>query len=484
MSEGVLFWIGFSVYLAIVLLIGVLTHIYRRSRTLADYLVGGKIIGPLTTAFTTTASIASGYQFVGLVGTAFLFGFASFWFLVGDLIGVTIQYAVAPRFRKFTGRLNSITIVDYLADRVEDTGHVVRALAAIIVFVFMSTYVCAQFTAGGKAFVGLGASYDLGVFVTWLIVTVYTLLGGYLAVAYTDTLQGIWMLIGMYTVIPLAIASMGGWHAFISRLAEQSADLLSATNGMSLEAFLLFMGTIFGIGVGYPGSPHSMGRMIGVRSPKAAAQAGIIAVISWILIDTGSIFLGLTARAMMPTIADPETSYMVMVRELVPPIAAGLMLAAVYAAIMSTADSQLLAAVGALVRDIFQRILNPNADEKKLVALSRILVVAISVAGLVIALRFSGAVFWFILFAWSGVACVFAPIVVLSLYWKRLTKWGVVAAMIGGSTTAVIWHFTPVLKEAVYEGFPAAVVSFLLAVVVSLLTKPPEKVIKILEGVW
>ena len=481
MSE-VLFWIGFSVYLVIVLLIGILTHIFRKSRTLADYLVGGKIIGPVATAFTTAASIASGYQFIGLVGTAFFFGFASFWFLIGDMIGVTIQYAIAPRFRKLTGKLNSITLVDYMADRVEDYKHVVRAIAAIIILIFMSTYVCAQFTAGGKAFVGLGATYELGVLVTWLMVMIYTLLGGYLAVAYTDTLQGIWMLAGMYFIIPLAIASMGGWHAFISRLGEQSLELLSATRGMSLEAFLLFMGTIFGIGIGYPGAPHSMGRMIGTRSSKTAALAGVIAAITWVLIDTGSIFLGLIARAMMPTIPDPETSYMVITRTLVPPLAAGLMLAAVYAAIMSTADSQLLTAVGALVRDIYQRILNPKADERKLVMLSRAFVVIISILGLIIALRFSGAVFWFILFAWSGVSCVFAPIIILSLYWRRLTKWGVVAAMIGGAATAVLWHFTPVLKAAVYEGFPAAVMSFLLAIIVSLLTKPPEKVIKVLEG--
>jgi len=244
---------------------------------------------------------------------------------------------------------------------------------------------------------------------------------------------------------------------------------------MPTEAFLLFLGTIFGIGIGYPGSPHSMGRMIGTKSAKTAVQAGIIASIVWVLIDTGSIFLGLAARAMFPVIPDPETSYMRMTVSLIPPFVAGLMLAGVYAAIMSTADSQLLAAVGALARDVYQRLLKPQAEERKVLRLSLVLTAVISSLMCVIALRYIGLVFWFILFAWSGVSCVLAPIVILSLYWKELTKWGVVAGIVGGSTTAVAWYFVPALKEAVYEGFPAAVVSFTLAVVFSLLIKPPKK---------
>ena len=464
-------WVGFSVYLLIVLVIGVYAYLTRPDETLSDYLIGGRSIGTVATAFTGVTSVASGYQFVGLVGTAFTFGVAAFWFLVGDLVGVIIQYTLSPRLRVQSEELGSITLVDHISERVEDTNNAVTLVGGVIVLVFMTMYVASQMAAAGRAFQGLGGGYELGVLIAFTLIVIYTLLGGYIAGAWTDTIQGIMMLFGLYAIILLTLAQVGGWSAFVTQLAQQDTSLLTVTGGRNLSGMLLLLGTIFGIGSGYMGSPHSMGRLMGTRDSETAARSIAAAALIWVLIDAGSILVGWSVRVIFPNIGNPETGYTMMLQEFMSPLVAGVFVAALFAAIMSTADSQLVTGVGAAVREIYNNVINEDADQDQLVRYSRILVVLLSLIALAGALQFTGVVFWFILFAWAGVACVFAPLVVLTLYWRGLTQWGVLAGMITGSVTAVIWYYYPPIP--LYEGFAALIVTTTVTLLVSSFTTPP-----------
>ncbi|WP_255171234.1 sodium/proline symporter [Natrononativus amylolyticus] len=471
MSVDIQIWVGFSLYLLTVLGIGVYAYVSRPDETLSDYLLGDRSIGSVATAFTGATSVASGYQFVGLVGTAFAFGVSAFWFLVGDLIGVIIQYTLSPRLRAQSEQVDSITLVDHLSARVEDSNNMVTLVGGIIVLIFMTMYVASQMAAAGTAFTGIGGSYELGVVIAFVLILLYTLLGGYIAGAWTDVVQGVMMLVGLWAIVVLSVVHVGGWGPFVAELAQQDPALLTVTGGMELSAFLLLLGTVFGIGSGYMGSPHSMGRLMGTRDSETAAQSIAIAALVWVLIDMGSILVGWSVRAIVPDIADPEMGYTVMLEIFMHPLLAGVFVAALFAAIMSTGDSQLVAGVGAAVREIYHNVINEDADQQQMVRYSRIMVVVLSVVALAGALQFTGVVFWFILFAWAGVACVFAPLVVLSLYWRGLTQEGVVAGMITGSVTAVLWYYFP--PFGLYEGFAAFIVSAVVAIGVSSVTQPP-----------
>lgn len=473
MSLAPMTWAGFGLYLVTVLVIGGYAYFKRPDETLSDYLLGGRTLGPLTTAFTGATSVASGYQFIGLVGVAYAFGVAAFWFLIGDLLGIILQYSLAPRLRAQSDRMNSITLVDYMSDRVDSSTQLVSGVGGIIVLVFMTMYVGSQMAAAGRALEGLGSSYELGVLIALVLIISYTLMGGFLAGAWTDTIQGLMMLVGLYSVIIFAISTAGGWGGFVSQLAQQDPSLLTVTGGRGLSAMLLLGGTVVGVGSGYLGAPHSTGRLLGTRDTETASQSLVIASIVWVLIDTGSILTGWSVRIIFPEIGNPETGYTMLLQQYMPPFLAGIFLAALFAAIMSTADSQLVAGVGAGIKDIYSNILSSDTSEERMVLMSRGLVVVLAIIAGAGALQFSGVVFWFILFAWSGVACVFSPLVLLSLFWDELTEWGTVAGMVVGSSTAVFWHYT--YADILYEGAVAFVVAAVVAVLVSKLAPPSQE---------
>jgi sodium/proline symporter len=482
MNLGLL--VAFLVYLVVLIGVGIIT--YRMTRTHDDYYLAGRKLNPWVTALSAEASSESGWLLLGLPGQAFLQGIGAFWVAFGCLAGTFFNWTiVATRLRKVTGFFRAITIPDYLESRFDDRSHTLRVVAALLIGVFMTSYVAAQLVASGKALsVTFGLDYVPAVLIGATVILFYTMMGGFFAVAWTDVVQAVMMLIGLVVIPIVGTIKLGGPAAVCSKLAECAADtsgfmsLRVGKEGIGLATFIVGM---LGIGLGYPGQPHVLVRFMAIKRPSLVRKSALIGVIWAAVALYGAVLVGLLARALLTgDVTDPERVMPLMAMELLPPWVAGIMIAAAMAAIMSTADSQLLVASSSFVQDFYHKTLGRNPRPSTLVLLSRLVTLAIGVLGMVIALRQDpenpvGVVFWLVLYAWGGLASAFGPVIVLSLYWKRVTKGGALAGMLSGAVTVIVWQNIPVLNDFLYVLIPGVVVSTIMVVVVSLLTTPPPE---------
>jgi SSS family transporter len=334
-------------------------------------------------------------------------------------------------------------------------------------------YTAAQLTGSGKAFDSfLGTGYTEGVWIGLVIVLFYTTVGGFKAVAYSDCLQGVLML-GCLIALPIVgIAAAGGWSEMITGLAAADPALLRPMGQFGLGA--AGIASAFGfvaIGFAFLGSPQLLTRFMAARDQKQIINGGFWAVLCVIGFDVGAVLGGMSGRTLFPGLADPETILPEMSAALFPDVFTGIFLVVVLAAIMSTVDSLLLLASSAIVRDIVQKAMGIQASERTLSNLARGVTVVIGLVGLVVALTEPASIFYFVLFAWSGIACAFTPVVLCSLFWKRTTKLGAIAGMIGGFVVTIVW--TIWFKEKfydLYEMIPGFIAGFVCTISVSLAT--------------
>ena len=476
--------LAFLIYLVVLIVVGIIT--YRMMHTHKDYYLAGRKLNPWVTALSAEASSESGWLLLGLPGQAFSQGIGAFWVAFGCLAGTFFNWtAVAKRLRKITGFFRAITIPDYLESRFDDKSHVLRIVAALLIGVFMTSYVAAQLVASGKALsVTFGLSYVPAVIIGSAVILFYTMMGGFFAVAWTDVIQATMMVIGLIVIPIVGTLKLGGPAAVLAKLAECTADtsgylsMRVGREGIALATFIIGM---LGIGLGYPGQPHVLVRFMAIRKPSLIRKGALIGIIWAAIALYGAVLVGLIARGVLTAdVGDPERVMPLMAMELLPSWVAGIMIAAAMAAIMSTADSQLLVASSSFVQDFYHKTFGRNPKPSTLVLLSRIVTLAIGVLGAVIALRQDpdnpvGVVFWLVLYAWGGLASAFGPVIVLSLYWKRVTRAGALAGMLSGAVTVIVWKNIPVLNDFLYVLIPGVVVSSVVIVVVSLLTKPPPQ---------
>jgi len=345
--------------------------------------------------------------------------------------------------------------------------------------------VVAQFTGSGNLFTGMelvgpDTPYWVGVVIGAAIVGLYMFLGGYAAVCWTDTVQGILMFAVMLGLPIFAVVEAGGFAGIADTLGPLGLLSMSGAEGFGWVAFGFIVGQL-GIGLGYPGMPHMIVRYITVRDDVAARRAAWISVIWSVVVLFGSTTLGIAVRALYPELADSQKGAEALVlphfcREYLHPLLTGVVLSAVTAAIMSTADSQLMYAATALVNDLYLKVRKgPPPSERQLVWMTRAAVVGLTIIALGFALAEIRLIYTFVLFAWGALGSAFGPVIILSLYWKRLTRWGALASMVIGPLVVLVWHYVPPLANAVYELIPAFALSFLAAVVVSLATWQEEQ---------
>jgi sodium/proline symporter len=393
---------------------------------------------------------------------------------------------VARPFKQLTDRYGSITVPDYLEARFLDHHHVLRVLSAVIIFSMVGAYTAAQLTASGKAFGSfLDTSYTTGVLIGAAVILYYTTVGGFKAVAYSDLLQGVLMFACLVTLPIVAIPAAGGWTELMGALHAEDPALLKPMGslGFTLPGIISAAGFV-GIGLAFLGAPQLLTRFISARDQKQIVEGGFIAVICVIGFDVGAVLSGMAGRILFPGLLDPETVLPEMSASLFPAIFTGIFLVVVLAAIMSTVDSLLILASSAVVRDIVQQIFKPQWSEKRLSFYGKLTTVVIGAGAIVMALAEVRMVFWFVLFAWSGLACAFAPVVLCSLFWKRTTRAGAIAGMIGGFVTTVTW--VVFFKEGfydLYEMLPGFAAGFLCTIGVSLMTEPPEGAAEELDAV-
>ena len=472
-------------YLAVLLGIGIWSS--RESGDLRGYYLADKKLPAWVIAFSSNATGESAWLLLGLTGMGYAIGVHAYWVILGEVLGVASAWVfVARPFKEYTDRFDAITVPDYLTDRFRDTSHVFRWLSAIIILSMVMAYVAAQLTASGKAFDSfLGTGYTAGAAIGLAIVLFYTTVGGFKAVAYSDFVQGVLMLGCLLTLPIVGIVASGGLGAMFGQLEAADPALLRPMGAFGLGA--AGIASAFGfvaIGFAFLGSPQLLTRFMAARDQRQIVDGGLWAVLCVVGFDVGAVFSGMAGRTLFPGLADAETILPEMSHALFPALFTGVFLVVVLAAIMSTVDSLLILASSVVVRDVVQKAMGSDASERRLSMLGKAVTVVIGLVAFWIALADVRVIFYFVLFAWSGIASAFTPVVLCSLFWKRTTLAGAVAGMIGGFVATVVW--TVVLKEHfydLYEMIPGFIAGFSCCIGVSLLTKQDEEAAAEMESV-
>ena len=480
--------VGFVVYLAVILVVGFLTS--RLNKTLPDYLIAGRRLGPWVVAFSERASGESAWLLLGVTGLAYVSGLGdpsgtqgipAFWTAVGTYCGLVLAWTlVAGKLREASDRLGTFTIPRYFEARFGKRDPVLRLTAsAIITFCFVF-YVAAQFDAAGKALEEtFGWPHLYGVLVGVAIILFYTGMGGFFAVAWTDLVQG-WLMLITLAALPLFAIfgpAIGGWEAFTTEVSAIDPALLSPNGGRT--GWTLWAGILggFGIGLGFLGQPHLVVRYMSIRSREEIKPARVIALVWGVFGYGGAVLMGLTALVIFGAgqFEDPDKMMPALASEVFPGWLAGILICGALAAMMSTADSQLLVTSSAITEDFYRQEIARDVSPQKLVCLGRLVTVG---AGLVsLGLSFlPGSIFDKVLFAWAGLGAAFGPGLVLSLWWSGTTRNGVFTGMIVGLGTVLVWNNFPGVSasigaEGLYELVPAFFIATLTVVTVSLLTQ-------------
>jgi sodium/proline symporter len=474
-STPTLILIIYLLYLTVLLSVGFMTR--RRTKTVADYFLGGRRVGPWLTAVSSTASSESGWIVLGATGLVYADGLSAWWFMPGCLAGYLINWLfLAGKMRKHSKENNSITIPDYISYSFGDRMHLLRSVAVLIIFFSMLGYVAAQFTASGKAFQAIfDWPYYTGVLMGAVIIIIYTLMGGYFAVVWTDLIQGLLMAFGLVIMPVIAFFAVGGMSAIAT--AAPTPDFFTFTGGKTGYALLGLVVGLLGIGLGYPGQPHVITRYMGAASDDVIRRGRIISIVWGILVFGGAVLLGLVGRALIPHLDDPEHLFPNAALMLLHPIIAGIMLSAILSAIMSTASSQLLVAASSVVKDLYESLIGKDPGEKRLVSLSRITVLVLGILAILFALAEVRVIFWFVLFAWSGMGAAFGPIMLLSVSKFRVNFWGALACMVTGFGVTIVWKLTGLSDVVIYELVPAFVLAFMMAWGVTVATRGKNHIV-------
>lgn len=475
MAESTFQAIAMILYLVAMVMIGLLA--YNRTNNLDDYMLGGRQLGPGVAALSAGASDMSGWLLLGLPGAIYLNGLIEAWIAVGLTIGAWLNWKfVAPRLRAYSQiSANSITIPSFLGSRLRDRTNLIRIVAGLIIMVFFTFYVSSGMVSGGVFFESsFGMSYHLGMVLVAAITVMYTLIGGFLAVSWTDVVQGLMMLIALVAVPIVGIIHVGGPTELWNQIHSVDPGLTSIWGTTGLTGT-----TIFGIisamawGLGYFGQPHIIVRFMALRSPAEAKQARRIGI-GWMLLSI--IGAGMTALVGVAVyhhdtgqLPNAEAVFISLGKMLFHPLIAGLMLAAILAAIMSTISSQLLVTSSAIVEDIYKAFSSKELKENDGILLGRLAVGFVSVMAAILAWVRDDTILGLVAFAWAGFGASFGPTVILSLYWRKLTAWGAIAGMVAGAVTVGIWRNLEGGIFDVYEILPGFIANFAVAVAVSLL---------------
>jgi sodium/proline symporter len=430
----------FLVYLLV--LAGLALWSRREARSLSGYFIAGKKLPPWVVAFSTNATGESGWLLLGLTGMGYAVGAQALWVVAGEVIGIALAWLLlSRRLKRLADGAGAITVPDALAARFGDRNHVLRRLSILIILVMVGAYVAAQMVATGKAFDGFtDLGYSGGVLVGATVIILYTLVGGYKAVAWTDLVQGMLMLGGLILLPVAAIQAGDGWSAVMDKLALQDPGLLSpwGPEGKSAAA-LVGIASFLAVGLPFIGVPQLMVRFMSARSEQSLVPAMAISITVILLFDLGAVLTGMAGRALLPGLEDPEQILPLLSAEVLPPLLGAVMMVVVLAAIMSTVDSLLILASSAVVRDYWQQIRGTRLSDAALANRGKIVTLLIGLVGIGFALHQTPLIFWFVLFAWSGLGAAFGPVLLCALWYPKTTLEGAVAGMLGGFLTTVVW---------------------------------------------
>lgn len=464
--------LAIGIYMVAMLVIG--WYAYKKTSNLSDYMLGGRGLGPAVTALSAGAADMSGWLLMGLPGAIYASGLVEAWIAIGLTAGAYLNWLfVAPRLRVYTQvTKDSITIPSYLDNRLRDTTKLLRIASGIIILVFFTFYVSSGMVSGGKFFESsFGYDYHTGLLVVSAVVVAYTLFGGFLAVSYTDFLQGLIMVIALIAVPAFGIFLTGGIGDTIDSIKAVNSEHLSLLPATATAAGII---SSVAWGLGYFGQPHIIVRFMAISSVKETKSARRIGI-GWMIFSLGgAILTALVGVAYFQqqglTLNDKETVFIVLGQIIFHPFIAGIILAAILAAVMSTISSQLIVTSSALIEDIYKALFKKDATDAHYVLAGRIAVLAVAIFAAVIAWNPESSILDLVGFAWAGFGAAFGPVILLSLYWRKLTNIGALAGMVSGAVVAFIWGKSEHLSDMLYEIVPGFFICLLVAVVVSLAT--------------
>jgi len=463
--------ITFIVYLLGMLGIGVFA--YRMTRNLSDYILGGRSLGPGVAALSAGASDMSGWLLLGLPGALFAAGMNQIWIAIGLAIGAWLNWQlVAPRLRIYTEQAgNALTLPDFLENRFADDTRLLRVLSAVVILIFFTFYTSSGLVAGAKLFeASFGMSYTAALWIGAIVIISYTFLGGFLAVSWTDFVQGILMFLALIIVPVVTIQEVGSWSAVTAAAAEKGPGLLDAFHEMTLLGII----SLAAWGLGYFGQPHILARFMATKNISDVPLARFIGM-GWMVAGLfGAIFTGFVGIAYFGPegVDDPEKVFILLSQVLFNPLVSGILLAAILAAVMSTIDSQLLVSSSAITEDFYKQILRKEASEAELVWIGRISVLIIALIATLLATDRDSSVLSLVSYAWAGFGAAFGPIILLSLMWRGLSRNGALFGMIAGAVTVVVWKAQTGGLFDVYEILPGFIVCGAVAIIVSIFGKP------------
>ena len=461
----------FSVYVLAMLGIGLWTA--RMTSSPLDFFLADRSLKAWVTAISSTASSESAWAVLGTVGLAYKEGLSSLWFMPGCLLGYLINWLfIAEKLRKHSEENNAITLPDYFENHFDDKSNILRMVSVVIIFSCMMAYVAAQFTAIGKTFDAIfGVPHIISISVGGTIVLVYTMMGGVRAVAWTDFIQGIIMVLGLVILSLMALTSLGGFSGMLTEVSKASPETLQWMGGKSVSVFLGSLVGLLGIGLGYPGQPHVITRYMAAKNTEAIQKGTFIALGWGLMVYSSSILLGICGQALFPGLEDPEHLFPKAAEQLLPTLLTAVVLTGVLAAIMSTVSAQILVATSAIAHDVYSKILKKTFSHKAILLVSRITVLILGIGAMLISLGETRVIFWFVLFAWSGLGASFGPLILFTLYSKKVTRDGAIAGMLTGFLTTLIWKVTGLSDLLVYELVPAFFIATLSIYFVSQITE-------------
>lgn len=476
-----------SLALYFIVMLGIGLYAYKKSTSdVSGFMLGGRSLSPSVAALSAGASDMSGWMLMGLPGAMYITGMSSLWIAIGLVIGAFLNYLiVAPRLRTYTEvASDSITLPDFFENRFDDKTHLLRIVSSVVIVVFFTLYTSSGIVAGGKLFESsFGLNYELGLYVTAGVVVAYTFFGGFLAVSLTDFVQGCIMFVALVLVPVVAINEVGGVNEVAASVKQINPELLNLFSGVSLVSIISAMAW----GLGYFGQPHIIVRFMAIRNVKDMPTARRIGM-SWMIVAIiGAMATGFSGIAYVAQtgmqLDDAETIFIVLSQILFSPLIAGFLLAAILAAIMSTISSQLLVTSSSLTEDFYKTFLHKEANDKQQVLVGRISVCLVALVAVYFAYDRDSTILTLVSNAWAGFGAAFGPVIIGSLYWKKMTRNAALAGMITGAATVLIWIYLPVtingqsLSSLMYEIVPGFILCSLVIFVVSNLSPQDDSVL-------
>ncbi len=469
---------GFIVYLIVLLIVGLLT--YRKNENVADYFLAGRKLNPWIVAFSERASGESAWLILGLPGAALAAGFMEIWTALGCVLGIIFYwYAIAGRLRLQSESQGAITLPEFFARRFPEGAIPIRILSTTIIIFFFTFYLSAQFNGAGKVLeVTFGIPKYWGMLIGASCIIFYTMLGGFLAVAWTDFVQGAIMFSAL-VILPLAgLVEVFETEKSLSVALEQAGpEFWDLTGGKTGWAGIAAVISGLSWAFGYMGQPHLLTRFMSIKDPGKISMSRRIAFIWAIPAFTGALLIGLTGLALYgkSPFSDVEHIMPFMANQLLPSWLTGILISGAIAAMMSTADSQLLVTSSAIAEDLFHRVLGIQFSSKQMLLFSRLITLSVGLLAFVLAITSSKLIFNMVSYAWSGLGSSFGPALVLQLWWKRTTAWGVIAGLITGALGTILWTEIPGANALLSERFVTFLLAFIIVWLVSLLTSFSNK---------